>query len=74
MNLFPGNELPGYFQLSLRDMLNLMNSSPGNELPGYFQLSLRDRKTGRIPFPAMNCRAISIVPTGQKISPILSPI
>jgi hypothetical protein len=32
--LFPGNKLPGYFQLSLRDMLNLMNSFPGNELPG----------------------------------------
>jgi hypothetical protein len=37
----PGNELPGYFQMSLRDK-KPGESAPGNELPGYFQKSLRD--------------------------------
>jgi hypothetical protein len=41
---FPGNKLPGYFQLSLRDKRRGAVPFPGNKLPGYFQLSLRDRK------------------------------
>ncbi|MDM8524428.1 hypothetical protein QUF80_13755 [Desulfococcaceae bacterium HSG8] len=49
--LRPGSELPGYFQVSLRDKtlpgqdaVLPKSLRPGSELPGYFQVSLRDKK------------------------------
>jgi len=39
--IIPGNKLPGYFQISLREKISAI--IPGNKLPGYFQISLREK-------------------------------
>jgi hypothetical protein len=48
VHISPGNKLPGYFQMSLRERKNPCKlSNPFQsvvQIPGYFQLSLRDKK------------------------------
>ncbi len=50
----PGNELPGYSQMFLRDKGFVVYSAPGNELPSYSQLSPRTNNPFLIPNP---CRS-----------------
>ena len=49
--IVPGNELPGYSQLSLWDKKAIGIRVPGNEMPGYSQLSLWDKKAIGIRVP-----------------------